>query len=549
MRPLLFVLAFVVAACGDDGHDVRLPPIQHEPEISNLSLSPDNALYMQAGGSIEVTAELAFTDPGGDVETLHVGISDGTGFAFPVTESAGTVSGTLTAEFNISTADANGCTVEIWLVDKAGQSSNHLFAAFSVLDHAPEISNLNLSPASAVYMEGGGRVVVSAEISFRDIARDLQALWVQTPDGTAVEFDEFMATETGTFTKQFTMSTEAIGAFTVEFWLVDMTGQASAHRAVDFSVSFGAQSSNWTNRLSGLPYKLNDVIWDGSAFIAVGDKGAILTSADGIDWMARDSTTDTSLGAVTAYGRDVFAVGYEIVLHSTDHGETWVVKHQPAYAGLRAVAVNSSRVVVCGNVPDLFLPRVMISEDRGDTWQEVSFPWAYFFGFFNDLIYRDGLFVAVTDALGSDGRVMVSSDGAAWTEVFHDEEAGLIAIVHDGSQFVASGGNGAVFRSFDGFSWTKLQLPVADADYLSAAWSGSKLMLAGGYSWRYYSRLVSPPVEVPIGAVSTDGGDSWDIFNIDGNYESNGMAFGNGRFVSVGQTAPASDEGAIYTTE
>jgi hypothetical protein len=51
-----------------------------------------------------------------------------------------------------------------------------------------------------------------------------------------------------------------------------------------------------------------------------------------------------------------------------------------------------------------------------------------------------------------------------------------------------------------------------------------------------------------MGVATTDGGMSWEAFNIGGEFLSFGMAFGNGRFVSVGQAAPLSGEGAIYTS-
>ena len=46
---------------------------------------------------------------------------------------------------------------------------------------------------------------------------------------------------------------------------------------------------------------------------------------------------------------------------------------------------------------------------------------------------------------------------------------------------------------------------------------------------------------------STDGGATWQVFDIDGYYESHGIAWGVGRFVSVGSTSAVSGEGAIYT--
>lgn len=70
---------------------------------------------------------------------------------------------------------------------------------------------------------------------------------------------------------------------------------------------------------------------------------------------------------------------------------------------------------------------------------------------------------------------------------------------------------------------------------------GSKLVLAGGY-WCADFYGCRPEIEFPAGISSTDGGLSWDIFDIDGDDESHGLASGNGCFVSVG-------DGVIYTAE
>ena len=540
MRRLLFVLALVLAACGGNGDGVEATsePVQHVPDISNLKLSPNSALYMEGGGSVQVTAEFSFTDLGQDIETLHVRMSDGTSLATPIDDLVGTVSGTLAKAFAVSTAGANACMVEIWVIDKAGQSSNHLSAAFSVIQHAPEISSVTLSPDSALYMEGDGNVVVTAEIGFMDTALDIQGLWVRMPDGTTISFNESFNIEAGTFLEDLNVSTEKIGAFTIEFWLVDTAGNSSQHRTEQFTVVGNTQSSDWTSRLSGLPYALNDVIWDGSVFIAIGNGGTILTSADGIDWVTRESGTDANLNSVAAYGSDIFAVGDEVVLLSTDHGENWSTKDKFIAVNLTAVVVTASQVVVSGFSYGLVAGITTTSEDRGDTWQFADFWYAA------DLTYRNRLFVGVTFNWLSTlyrAAVIVSSDGESWNEiVLRDGQPALFTVTHDGNQFFVAGADGAAFASFDGFNWTQLQTPVTGVSYLSAAWNGSKLVLAGGSD---------SPSERPIGIASTDGGVSWEIFNIDGTYESRGMAFGNGRFVSVGQTAPVSGEGAIYTAD
>ena len=82
--------------------------------------------------------------------------------------------------------------------------------------------------------------------------------------------------------------------------------------------------------------------------------------------------------------------------------------------------------------------------------------------------------------------------------------------------------------------------------FMGAAWSGSRLVIHGGITWWYW--WVGAPPYQEAGITSTNGGATWEIFDIDGYYQTHGMAYGNGRFVSVGQTSAISAEGAIYTT-
>jgi|GEM_PF-5192041 len=559
MRRLLLLFVLVVAACGGSsgGSSATPEPVQHAPEISNLKLSPGSALYMEGDGSIQVTAEFSFTDLGRDIESLHVEMSDGTSLTIELADSINTVSGTLAETFDVATADADGCTVEIWLVDSAGQISNHLSAQFDVVRHVPEISDLKLSPDTALYMEGDGSLVVTAEIGFRDSGLDIETLWVRMPDGTSVEFGESFATEAGMFTEDLAMPTNQIGAFAVEFWLVDQAGDSSDPVTAQFHVLADVQASNWTNRLSGLPHALFDVVWNGNVFIAVGERGAIFTSADGSNWGVIDSGTDANLYAVAADGAYVVAVGFEleggpgIILQSTDHGASWTVKDRPTEAVLEAVAINSPQVVVGGYRWSWGTAITMISEDRGDTWRAVN-SWTDENLQITDLVYRDGMFVATTNSVlrPTEGAwVTISSDGKLWSEIaVSDEYAFLRTILHDGSQFILAGSWGAVFTSPDGFNWTQLQTPVGDVSYTGVAWNGSRLMVAGG-SMCGELWFCDSPFDVPVGLSSTDGGLTWEIFNIDGDYESRGVAWGNGRFVSVGEKPRFLGEGAIYTAD
>lgn len=419
------------------------------------------------------------------------------------------------------------------------------------VQHAPVISNMKLSPESVVYMTGGGTMEVSAELTFSDTGKDIQTLWVGRPDGTRLELIEASSATTGTVSEQIAMSTKVVGTFTVEAWLVDKAGDSSNHLIAKFEVVADVMPTAWTRRLGGLPYELNDVLWTGSSFVAVGGDGKVLTSTDGIGWMERSSPVGVDLIAAASRESDVVAVGDDAtVLLSTDGGATWSIKHTGKQVRLAAVAISPSQIVTGGmelQTGDAFMMR---SLDRGETWKVIdTLPQSGHF--ITDLIHANGLFVAGTDVFSweSDARVMVSVDGQVWHEIIlRDDAAALCDVLHDGQQFIAAGSDATLFASLDGYNWKALSTPVDRVDYLSSAWNGSRLVVAGGIPWWYWW-LGTPSFERPVGLSSTDGGETWEIFNIDGYYQSNGMAWGNGRFVSVGQATPDSGEGAIYSSD
>jgi len=313
------------------------------------------------------------------------------------------------------------------------------------------------------------------------------------------------------------------------------------------------ENSDWTARLEGLPVVMNDVLWSGGSFIAVGDGGVILTSVDGIDWVQRVSGTAADLYGISSEGSDIVVVGDDAaVLLSTDDGQSWDVKYSEDGVTLHAVVVNAWQVVVGGRYRQSAGAFMMRSEDRGESWAVIeSLPQSGHWT--TDLIYAGCMFVAATDIPRSTGgtRVWVSVDGKDWRDIvlWNNSTAGLYAILHDGDGFIVAGDYGAVFTSADGDFWTQPETPLEQISYLSAARSGSELKLAGGITWWYW--WMGEPIldELAVGLSSGDGGLTWDTFNIDGYFESLGMAWGNGRFVSVGQSTPISGEGAIYTAD
>ncbi|NIV18649.1 MAG: hypothetical protein GWN47_09665 [Woeseiaceae bacterium] len=403
------------------------------------------------------------------------------------------------------------------------------------VQHEPVISELALSPDSVIYMEGGGSVAVTAQVEFWDAGLDIQTLWVRLPDGTSIEFDESVDTPTGTLTEVFGMSTEIVGEFAVEFWLVDKAGNSSNHQSDTVSVI--GDPSSWTAGDTDLPFVLNAVHWSGANFIAVGDGGFILTSPDGLTWTQSGSATNANLRAI---GFDLFdhvAVGDSAtVLGSADGGKSWFVQHHgEANVSLRGVNHLAWPIVAVGKLEDTDAPYVMSSPDHGQSWTAIEeLPQTG--RWFTASAMGAGLHVATTqiEVLPNDARVAVSGGGEAWSEVVIDLDAiSTFAIIRDWDSglFWAAGEEGRIYRSPDGVNWARLETPVNSL--LKALAGFGDVIVAHG--------------SAGSGVMTSDGGQSWQLINIGDDFESHGLAYGAGRFVAVGHSTVDPGKGAIYT--
>ena len=240
-------------------------------------------------------------------------------------------------------------------------------------------------------------------------------------------------------------------------------------------------------------------------YIAVGDSG-IFYSTDSQTW-----TLDSSANAVgKAFTSSIYALSTffastssaPYVYTSTLPG-TWTAPTTAPSGAVNALASNGSRVVGVGPAQTYY------SDDTGVTWQTGTINGAAPANL-NAVTYNStlGLWVAV----GTNGAVLTSPDGATWTAgtaaasqtlngvysygsyVIAVGEAGTVtlsssssglswsspattvpsggavslkAVTYDGTQFVAVGSGGAVYSSTDGAMWV-------NQTSLSSASTGSR---------------------------------------------------------------------------
>ena len=429
----------------------------------------------------------------------------------------------------------------------------------------PEISNLVLSPETVMYMEGDGSIRVEAILAFTDADLDIERMQVETSDGTSQSIIlEPIDTASGTIAETFMVSTETAGSYTVEIWLVDAAGHASNHLSADVRVT--GEPDVWLERATGLPNILNDVIWNGFVFLAVGDGGLIMRSGDGIAWSRANSGTTVNLNAIVHCGLgyiDYFVVGDEGTVIRSGDGVNWepTQGQGPEDVSLRAISMFGFQMLVAAGKKegDADTAFIMSSENRAGTWTiaegvpqsgrsvtDMRPQW--------DLYSEVTRIVATTqiEHYGDDrdARVLVSLDGLNWTEVvLSTESVATYAIVHDGDQFWAAGRVGRMYTSADGINWFEHQTPAGGTKFRALAWSGFSLIADGEnefYGWG--------PVDA-TGVETVDSAATWKSFAVAADFDSRGLAWGHGRFVSVGCAGSDEEcvglnqgEGAIFST-
>ncbi len=173
---------------------------------------------------------------------------------------------------------------------------------------------------------------------------------------------------------------------------------------------YSTDATSWTPQQTGTANNLYAISTNSGLFVAVGAKGTIISSADGINWTAAaNSATTNDLYGVTRYGDGLWiAVGANGTLITSTDGSNWTARTSNTAQDLKGVAygVNSATGA--------------------------------------------GLFLAV----GANGTLVTSPDAVTWT-VQPAIGANTLSSVTYRSQFIAVGAGGQIFTSTDGTSWAR----------------------------------------------------------------------------------------------
>lgn len=221
---------------------------------------------------------------------------------------------------------------------------------------------------------------------------------------------------------------------------------------------------------------LHNVSFVNGQYLAVGEMGTILTSADATNWVVQNSGTTMELrDCVYGAGKYVVVGDYGTVLTSPD-AITWTPQYAGTFYSLNGVTFANGQFVCVGEQAT-----IMTSAD-GVWWAiESSGPWTL-----RDIVFAEGLYVAVGGNVANANTVgvkvlLTSTNAQAWRIQLLENDAPFFSVAYGNGEFAATSvdtfwtGMGELWRSANGLNWgpsssATLPLPEPVLSYANGKW-------------------------------------------------------------------------------
>jgi hypothetical protein len=230
-------------------------------------------------------------------------------------------------------------------------------------------------------------------------------------------------------------------------------------------------------QVSPVTIVLNAVTFGAGRYVAMGDQGATITSADALSWTACDSpTTNTLIGVAYGNGQFVGVGGWSnqaTLLYSAD-GLNWT--NQPAAASYRplyGVTFARGQFVAVGSSNASGRATILTSAD-GLNWTPQT-PDAS--NHLYAVTFGNGNFVAVGNR-----ALLTSSNGVDWVSPLTNVSPNLRAVTYAHGWYVAAG-SPALYTSTNAVDWTlRLPFQTVSRNPIYCLTAGDDSVVAGGWS-------------------------------------------------------------------
>ena len=246
--------------------------------------------------------------------------------------------------------------------------------------------------------------------------------------------------------------TNRVSAHTANFYGVGSRAGLHVASGAGGALYSSTNGIDWIARSSGKSGLLMNVNGDGPLWVVVGESGAIVTSTNGVDWTARTSPTNALFRGV-AYGNGVYVACGDggAIARSTD-GATWSAVASGTNASLQGVGygmdfVNAGDTNEASAESPLFVivgqSGLILTSSNGLSWTPRTSGTSQYL---SDVTYGNGYYVAVGNL-----RILRSSDGISWS--FATNNVYFYRSAYCSGLFKAAGANGSIWSSTDGLAW------------------------------------------------------------------------------------------------
>ncbi|MCL2214691.1 MAG: Ig domain-containing protein, partial [Treponema sp.] len=425
-------------------------------------------LALTVGGEDTLTANI--TPP----NAANTNVTWSTSNASIATVNNGTVTAVSvgTATITVTTVDGSktaSCEVTVTAVAVTGVTLNKTTLTLTAGEYETlqdTVAPGNATNKAVIWSSSNNSVATVDDGTVTAVAAGTATITVTTEDGSktascAVTVPGWVAIPNGTGAGTSTFEGYTINSITYandKFVAVGNRGRMAYSSDGVSWTAVGTTTFN-TTVISGITY-------GGGKFVAVGDSGRMAYSSDGVSWTAIPSGTgaggstfsDNIVGITYGNGKFV-AVGYNgRMAYSTD-GVSWTAVENSTFSGpINGItyggAAGSQRFVAVDNN----LERMAYSTD-GVSWTAVEN--STFSGPILGITYGGASGSQRFVAVGSFGRMAYSSDGVSWTAIPSGTgqggstfSEGIHSITYGNGRFVAVGTSGKMAYSADGISWT-----------------------------------------------------------------------------------------------
>lgn len=225
---------------------------------------------------------------------------------------------------------------------------------------------------------------------------------------------------------------------------------------------------------------LLDIAYTGQRLIAVGERGNIVASRDGIRWaQVAVPVRSTLTGLSFVDDKNGWAVGHDAtIIHTADGGQTWSLQQfkpellKPLHD---VFFVDTNQGYAFGAFGTFFA-----TKDGGKTWNTVDAPTVLEEGYHLNGMTRlkDGAVLLV----GESGLLGLSGDGTTWERLKSPYEGGFFGAVprgDKGAMVYGLRGNAYVTDDVRGGQWRKVNLATVNSIFGGAPMVDGSIVLVG----------------------------------------------------------------------